>query len=513
MLRIFFMFTIGLFLTPEAKAQEIVTNSRTVAINKSVIIEVDERITRISKGQPDIVNVVLLRPNQLLVQGKALGTTNVLLWDGGDRVVEVIDLEVSHDLAGLKAKLKEVLPQETIAVRSAQGRLVLSGEVSSLAAMNAALRVAGAYHPVAPSQTGSAAAGRVDDTAGVINLMHVGGAQQVMLEVTVAEVSRTLLRNFDMNFQFIQDVGSRFVVGAVGGGLTLPLGPGGSVTDGLLTPGVENTGAFAQWSGNDMFFRAVLDAGKGNGLIKVLAEPNLTTLTGEKASFLSGGEFPIPVPQGGNNNATTITFKSFGISVDFLPVVLESNRINLTMDISVSDLNNENPISVGAGDATTRFFIPSLSLRKARSSLELADGQTMSIAGLINDSVRENFDKMPWLAEVPVIGALFRSQSFQKNETELVIFVTPRLARPIAPEDIRLPTDNYIEPNDVEFYLMGRMTGMTEEERDYFEHRMDPDCCDSTDSAEGQDSGAVGGGDLGGLVGPFGHTLTPGGGS
>lgn len=505
---IFLLFSLGLLVAPGLQAQAVLTNSRTVAINKSVIIEIDSRITRISKGQPDIVNVVLLRPNQLLVQGKALGTTNVLLWDDGERVVEVIDIEVTHDLAGLKAKLKEVLPQESIAVRSAQGRLVLSGEVSSLNAMDAALRVASAYQPSAQSQTQAVTTAAGDAPAGVINLLHVGGAQQVMLEVTVAEVSRTLLRNFDMSFQFIQDIGSRFVVGALGGGLAVPLGPTGGAIGGLTAPGVENTGAFAQWSGDDMFFRAVLDAGKGNGLIKVLAEPNLTTLTGEKASFLSGGEFPIPVPQGGNNNTTTIQFKSFGISVDFLPVVLESNRINLTMDISVSDLNNEAPISVGAGDATTRFFIPSLSLRKARSSLELSDGQTMSIAGLINDSVRENFEKMPWLAEVPVIGALFRSQSFQKNETELVIFVTPRLARPIAPEEIRLPTDNYIEPNDVEFYLMGRMTGMTEAEQTYFENRMNPSCCDdaTTDLAPNDDPSTG----LGGLVGPFGHTLTTG---
>ena len=200
-----------------------------------------------------------------------------------------------------------------------------------------------------------------------------------------------------------------------------------------------------------------IDAAKENGLAKILAEPTLTTLTGESASFLSGGEFPVPVPNG--DNGTTVEFKKFGIELDFHPVVLGSGKINFKLNVKVSELVNDGSVTITGSDSVTQFLPRSLRTRGATVTLEMNDGDTMSIAGLISENLRESVSKFPGLGEIPVLGALFRSQEFQKNETELVILVTPRLAKPLAPEDVRLPTDTFIEPTDLEFYFLGRTEG------------------------------------------------------
>jgi pilus assembly protein CpaC len=194
-------------------------------------------------------------------------------------------------------------------------------------------------------------------------------------------------------------------------------------------------------------------------MAKVLSEPTLTTLTGQEAQFLSGGEFPIPVPQGGTSNAITITFKEFGVGVKFLPVVLDSGHINLTLNVNVSELTSNNQVVLSTPGTTSTFLIPSLTKRSASSTIELANGQTIGIAGLINDNVRQFVDKLPGLGDIPLLGALFRSQEYRSGKTELVIFVTPHLARPIAPQQVRLPTDSFVPPDDLEFYLLGRMEG------------------------------------------------------
>jgi pilus assembly protein CpaC len=211
-----------------------------------------------------------------------------------------------------------------------------------------------------------------------------------------------------------------------------------------------------------LFFEAVINASKNNGLAKVLAEPTLTTLSGQEATFLSGGEFPIPVPQ--DNGNTTIEFKEFGIGMNFVPVVLDSDNINLKVAVRVDELTSTAPVTLGVQNTRDVFVIPSLKSRRASSSLELADGQTIAIAGLISDNLRENVEKFPGLGEVPVLGMLFTSEQFRKDQTELVIFVTPKLARPIPKDDIKLPTDNFVEPSDLGFYLLGKMEGKVPDE-------------------------------------------------
>ncbi len=214
---------------------------------------------------------------------------------------------------------------------------------------------------------------------------------------------------------------------------------------------------------NDFLINVTIEAAKENGLAKILAEPNLTTLSGQEAKFLSGGEFPIPVPQGDDN--VTIEFKEFGVGVGFLPIVLGDGRINMVLNVSVSELSNANSVAVGSGGSSSSFLVPSLTKRSANSTVELMDGQTIGIAGLLNENMREVISKFPGLGDIPILGHLFRSQEYIKGETELVILVTPHLVKPISPGDIKLPTDSFVEPNDAEFYLLGRMEGSASTDR------------------------------------------------
>jgi pilus assembly protein CpaC len=287
----------------------------------------------------------------------------------------------------------------------------------------------------------------------VINLLQVGGAQQVMLEVKVAEISRRELRKFDMNFNSIM-TSSRWTTGAVNGGASFP---GGMIDE--FSPNdlfIEDKGLFASLLTNDFLINVTIEAAKENGLAKILAEPNLTTLSGQEAKFLSGGEFPIPVPQG--DETITIQFKEFGVGVGFLPVVLGDGRINMVLNVSVSELTNANQVSLG-NNSSSSFLVPSLVKRSANTTVELMDGQTIGIAGLLSENMREVVNKFPGLGDIPILGHLFRSQEYVKGETELVILVTPHLVKPLSPGDIKLPTDNFVEPNDADFYLLGRMEG------------------------------------------------------
>ncbi|MCH4565150.1 type II and III secretion system protein family protein [Halomonas sp. EGI 63088] len=439
-----------------------------VAINKGQVLQFPRPVGVVSVGNPEIADIVVMGSRQIYVLGKSTGTTNVVLWDRSESVEGTLNVTVTHDLETLKSNLHDLLPGENVQVRSAQEGIVLSGEVSSAERLETALRLANRF---------------AGGEGGVLNLMQVGGAQQVMLDVKVAEVSRSLVKRLQANFN-VFDVGSSLRIGAVSGGASFPdavfeggdgLGgrlpvfgggtPVGPVIDEFApaTATIADTGIFASFQRGDYLLNLVLDAASQEGVAKILAEPNLTTLTGQPAQFLAGGEFPIPVPQGDGD--VTIEFKEFGVGLGFLPVVLDSGTINLKVDVSVSDLVSANSIAIGAGEqASEQFFVPALVNRSASSTVEVNTGQTIAIAGMLNESMRENVSKFPGLSELPLLGALFRSQEFIKEQTELVIFVTPRLARSFAPEQVRLPTGSFVPPNDLEFYLLGSFQSL--EERD-----------------------------------------------
>jgi pilus assembly protein CpaC len=451
-----------------------------VPLYKSRILSLTSPVRRISVGSPDIADLLLLRSTELYVLGKDLGTTNVLLWDADDVLVATVSVEVTHDLSSLKEKLHVLLPDEAIEVRAAQRSIVLSGTVSSPTNVTAAVAIAKGYlAQVATAKEKEMfevqEGGGAERSGQVINLLQVGGAQQVMLEVKVAEISRRELRKFDMRFNSLLN-SSRWTTGAVNGGASFPDvvfngdppgrqpvfdgdAPWGPAIDEFAPNDlfIEDKGLFASLLTNDFLINVTIEAAKENGLAKILAEPNLTTLSGQEAKFLSGGEFPIPVPQGNDN--VTIEFKEFGVGVGFLPVVLGDGRINMVLNVSVSELVDANSVALGNSGASSSFLVPSLAKRSANATVELNDGQTIGIAGLLNENMREVINKFPGLGDIPILGHLFRSQEFVKGETELVILVTPHLAKPISPNDVKLPTDNFVEPSDSEFYLLGRMQG------------------------------------------------------
>jgi pilus assembly protein CpaC len=300
-----------------------------------------------------------------------------------------------------------------------------------------------------------------------------------MLQVRIAEVNREAIRNLNAQFNALQNTG-KWVTGGVNGGATFPdalFQPGnlrvpvfgngtngggnpiGPVFDEFApnTPVINSTGLFASFLSNDFLANVVLDAYQTRGLAKILAEPTLTTLSGQDAQFLSGGSFPIPVSQ--NNGAIGIEFKDFGVKLSFQPLILDRARINLKLNVSVSELANSNSVSLRPIGTTAVFTIPSLTERRAASTVELSDGQTIGIAGLMNENMRSAINKFPGLGDIPILGYLFRSQSYQKGETELVILVTPHLAKPIKPADIKLPTDLVTDPTSAQFFLGGKIEG------------------------------------------------------
>lgn len=435
-----------------------------VPLHKSKIISVPKSVARVSVGAPEVADILITNPRQVYVVGKALGTTNVVLWDSQDTSFATYDINVIHDLNTLKAKLHMLFPNESPEVFSSQEHLVVSGQVSNIVNMDAIAEVSKSFSP----------------DGKMMNLMQVGGVQQVLLEVKVAELSRTVAKRLGVNLIALRPGSSETRIGVVNGGASFPdaltpeglrvpiVGGGplngtedpvGPVVDEFAPtqPAIDGTGLFLSYLDPSFFFRTVIDAAKEEGLAKILAEPTLVSLSGQEAQFLSGGEFPIPVAE--DRGTISVEFKEFGVGLKFVPVVLDANHISLKLNVSVSQLTTANSVIANVETTNAVFAIPALTVRSARSTVELAPGQTIGIAGLISDNLRDAVNKFPGLGDIPVLGQLFRSQEFQKDQTELVIFVTPRLAQPIMPDQIRLPTDGLVEPSDLEYYILGRQTG------------------------------------------------------
>ncbi|EGA68214.1 pilus assembly protein CpaC [Vibrio sinaloensis DSM 21326] len=419
--------------------------------HKSTHVTLAAKAKRVSLGDPEVLDIVMLKSDEVFLIGKKLGSTNLMAWDSRGRLIESINIEVTHDLNSLKAKLYEFLPNEEIEVHSAQNRLILSGQISNQAAMNKALRVAETYSAGQEADKENRSLSEQVQKTGVINLMTIGGAQQVMLEVTVAEVQRSLVRKFDSNFHFFESNGN-FSWGGTSAGAIIDDVNGG-IGPIFNAPGIDNTGFLGTFIDGDTLFTFALDIAKQNGSAKVLAEPNLTALSGAKAEFLAGGEFPIPVP---DDDGITIEYKEYGVGLKFIPTVLSDKHINLNLAIDVSEIANSATLTLNPGGTNGTYVIPPITRRSASSTLELADGQTIGIAGLLSENVRDVVSGVPGFSDIPVLGQMFNSQEYISGETELVILVTPRLAKPIDRSKVSLPTDSFVEPNDFEYYLLGR---------------------------------------------------------
>ena len=411
-----------------------------VTVGKSVVIDTTAPVRRVSLAAPDIADALVLSPRQVYITGKNPGVTTLTLWSEPDKVSKIYDVEVQPDIGRLKAKIHELMPAEReVRVTNANGGVTLSGTVSSAANLSQVEAIAQAFAPVDKEGKNK-----------VTNLLEVGGVQQVMLEVRVSEMSRSLIRKMGINFSVLSASGNQFGLSLLDNLVALPSAgyPGNPLS---VTSNINGMLRFLQGGASWTVF---IDALKDEGLLKVLAEPTLITLSGRQASFLAGGEYPIPVPQASYGAAiVTIQYKPFGVSLNFTPTVLSSGKISMLVAPEVSDLDFSQALAIQG------YLVPSLTTRRVSTTVELADGQSFAIAGLLKDEVREDIRKFPVLGDIPVLGALFRSTSFQRNETELVIIVTPHLVKPIDMARQTLPTDSFVAPNDFEWYLLGTLEG------------------------------------------------------
>jgi pilus assembly protein CpaC len=419
-----------------------------VIVNKSRTFRVDTAFSTIVAGSPDIAEVRSLSDHVLYIQGKQTGTTNVILFDNTMKQIGILDVEVAIDTGNLQQNIHASTGTRGIRVSAAEGQVVLSGMAADAVAAERAMAIA----------TGIVPKGGV-----VVNAMNVAGPQQVMLEVRFLEVARSAGRELGVNLY--AGNGSLTQVGNSGTTAVPPspsatpkgvpiLGTVGGMLSGAAPFGNLLTNVLKLNNGTSVDL--LVQALETKGLVRRLAEPNLMALSGEAARFLAGGEFPVPVPSttGSANGFPTISieFKKFGVELAFVPTVLSRGVINLRVEPSVSELDFANAVTI---QGTT---VPALTSRNARTTVELRDGQSFAIAGLLQTRNSQNVSQLPWIGSVPVLGSLFRSASYQQQETDLVIIVTPRLVAPAVPgQTLASPLDSRLPANDVDFFLNGQM--------------------------------------------------------
>jgi pilus assembly protein CpaC len=412
----------------------------TIEPGKAKKLTFEAKIKKANMLLPDIADVIPLEPNELLITAKKAGTTQLILWDENDHT-QIITVEVSTPIARLQKQLASLFPDSKINVEDANGTITLTGQVRDL-------QTAAQVELVASPYSGG---GKVAD------LMEIAGGQQVMLKVKFAEVSKQAETELGFNFGGTDGVS---VVGANLGQNSIGLIPSSgvgknmlAVPSGLLSDTAASmfgTGAFGP-----IAFAYFVDALEQNSLLRTLAEPDLVTTSGQKATFLAGGQFPYPVPQAsGGGTSVTIQFQPYGVQLDFTPIVLGNGRIRLRVHPDVSELDFSHTVTL---DGTT---VPGLTERSADTTVELAQGQTFALAGLLQDQISAHNISFPILGDIPVLGALFRSVQYQKNETELVILVSPVLVHGIDPADVTpIPGEKWRDPNMAQLYVMGDLGG------------------------------------------------------
>lgn len=465
-------------------------------LGKSTLVRLPAPVVRISVGNPSVADVVLINPREVYLLGKSIGSTNVILW-GKSGQATIVDVAVAMDTAALQNRLNRLLPNEkNITVSASADTVVLSGHVSNAVKASQAVELAEAYsHALMAASAGaSGQTGGGGAPSKTVNLLQLNDPQQVMLEVKIAEINRTLAEKlgfdfarqftsgggawtktisgifgggaakYNQNFNATQKIntGKLTVGGALDSSLTLPINvpqgiPGiiNSTTPAGAASSIDLINSTLQQTPTNLaqdFTSWLVDAEKKDGLIKILAEPNIVALSGQEGSFLAGGEIMIPVPQA--MGGTTLESKQFGVGLRFTPTVLEDGLIHMRVLPEVTDLVGFTSVATtGLGAAV---LVPTLTTRRISTAVQLREGQSLAIGGLLSDNFRENVNRFPILGEIPILGALFRSSEFQKNKTELLIVITPRLVKPLAP-DYALPTDNFKEPSRSEFFFEGRM--------------------------------------------------------
>lgn len=459
-------FRLGLVATSCMVATSVYAEELNIPIGRSELVTVSGDMTEVIVADPKIADAYVHDKRILTVIGKAVGKTDVRVV-GDDGILRDIDVAVSYDLPAIRKAISEFLPNEDIAVEMLNTNIVLTGRVGSARVAEQAIAIVREFlNPVSAMKAGgSASAGgsanqnnavNMEDPR-VMNMLEITSGQQVMLRVRVGEIRKTALKNMGISLQSTKVGGSSLFALGTGAGISglvegsgvplgsfdIPVGQGNNISSGQrgyavlrkLLPGGDS-------------ISGMLEALERDNLFKLLAEPNLVSMSGEEAQFLVGGEFPIPVP---NLNGIAIEYKPFGVSVKFTPFVISENRIRVAVAPEVSEINNDNAIEVDG------FSVPSLSTRRAQSVVELAPGESFMIAGLIQDKLASSLDTVPGIKEVPILGALFSSVSYQREETELVLAVTPNLVDPLVSGDLKLPTDEFKPATLMETFFYGAM--------------------------------------------------------
>jgi len=403
-----------------------------VPMNRAVVVESEEAFAELSIANPGIADVSSLSDRSIYVLGKTPGRTTMTLLSPDGKLIANVEVHVTPDIAEFKERLQQILPGENIEVRTANDGIVLSGTVSSSAKLDRALDLANRYAPERVS-----------------NLMSVGGTQQVMLKVRFAEMNRSVSKSLSSSLA-IQGGDNVGVVGETGTWLD----GANSIDGGVSTVKNGSEGALSLgFSAGSLEFAVLLEALESKGVVRTLAEPNLTALSGQEAKFLAGGEYPIPVASGNGDGSITIEYKPFGVELNFTPTVVDGDTINLIINAAVSSIDNT--ITLETGGVTVNAF----KRRETSTTVEMRDGESFAIAGLLQDDFRDLNGQVPWLGDVPILGALFRSVDYQRNQSELVIIVTPHLVTPTRGEALALPTDRIKIPTEKDLFLFGRVAG------------------------------------------------------
>jgi len=423
-----------------------------VPIGRSELLTTSVPMGEVIVADPAIADIYVHGKNKVSVIGKLVGSTTVRVFDPKGRMLRSANVVVTYDLPSIRKALRDFLPYERIGVNMVNTRVALTGDVSSAEAARTAVELAEQYVGPNTAEARGDRPVRNPESAKspVINLMRITAGQQVMLRIRVGEIQRSALKELGVGMRAMKSGSQSFLIGT---------GPAKSVTsdgDGVLSAdtfgqydfsgdGFLNSGINKMWG--NVGLGVQLEALETKGLFKVLAEPNLVALSGEQAEFLAGGEFPIPVPQ--DQDTITIEYKPFGVAVKFTPIVLSENRLRIQVQPEVSEVANERAIQVQG------FTVPSFNTRRASTTVELAPGESFMIAGLIKDSLVSQIDQLPGAAEIPILSSLFRSTSFQRNETELILAVTPYIVDPLKSGDVKLPTDDFRPASFMETIFFG----------------------------------------------------------
>ena len=411
----------------------------TLSLNKARIIELPRRARSVLVSNPLIADVIIRTPRQLYVLGQQIGDTNVFVLDDDGRQILQLEIRVELDLTGLRQTFASIMPDERVEVIAVNANIVLTGTVRSSQAAEDARRLARRF---------------VDDDDNVINMLRIAADHQVMLRVRIAEMNRSVGKDLGFN----TTIGLRTGFGGKDGKTTATLSSGFGSVPGTLSGETAGFATLSLFLGR--FFdtlNATIDALESQGLVNTLTQPTLVAVSGENANLLVGGEFPVPIGITISGDVVTqdIEFKSFGILLTFTPVVLSSGLISLKLSTEVSSLNFDTDL--GALKIANSGIIPALDVRRTETTVELPSGGGIVIGGLLQNDIRSQVEGFPGLKDIPVLGALFRSTSFQKGETELVIMVSAYLVKSVAGREFALPGDGFVAANDFDLYLLGRL--------------------------------------------------------